>query len=269
MSVYIITHKKFEQPKVDGYKSILVGAYKGHIFGDFYDDVGINISEKNSFYCELTGVYWLWKNIKDDYIGIVHYRRYFSKSINRHKILSEKDIKKKLADYDIILPNKVNIFQSLGERLGEAYKNDPSLMPLIREAVEKNYPDDLAVYDRVMADTEAYFCNMMICSKSLFDEYCEWLFPMLSFIEEHVDMTGYDDYQKRLYGFISERLLTVWVEKKKLNVCEIGMINTDKYEGVKKEFLKGLRRVYSFNMTESTVAKKVIDKVRKKQLSNS
>ena len=265
MTVYIITHKKFDQPQLTGYKSLLVGAYKGHVFGDLYDDSGDNISQKNSSYCELTGLYWLWKNIQDEYVGIVHYRRYFSKSLSRINILSESDIKRKLKKYDIIVPNKVNIFQTVKEQFAESYKNDPNLLPLIREAIEKNFPCDVRVYDNVMDGAEVYFCNMMICSKKLFDEYCDWLFTVLFYIEERVDMSEYDDYQKRLYGFISERLLTVWIAKKNLRVCELGMVNTDKNEGAKKELLKGVRRVYSYYFSEKRLAKRFIDIVRARQ----
>lgn len=42
------------------------------------DDTGINISERNGLYCELTGTFWAWKNVNADYIGICHYRRFFS-----------------------------------------------------------------------------------------------------------------------------------------------------------------------------------------------
>lgn len=268
MSVYIMTHKKFNQPHIDGYKSLLVGAYKGHVFGDFFDDVGDNISEKNSFYCELTGLYWLWKHIDDDYVGIVHYRRYFSKSVNRKKILSEKDIKKKLLKADIIVPNKVNLFKSVENQFAASYKNDPELLVLIRNSVKANYPDYLNAYDKVMKGSEIYFCNMMICSKTLYQQYCSWLFTILFDIEKNVDMTGYSDYQKRLYGFISERLLTVWIAKNRLKVCELGMVNTGSNDGKKKELLKGLRRVYSFYFPDNTTVNRIIDIVRKKQIFN-
>ena len=103
MSVYVITHKKFNMIPQENYKVLLVGAYRGHVYGDCFDDAGDNISEKNANYCELTGVYWLWKNLqKDDYVGIVHYRRLFSRSFSKSKKLSDKDIRKLLGKYDII-----------------------------------------------------------------------------------------------------------------------------------------------------------------------
>ena len=81
MSMYVITHKKFNYPIPDGYIPLLVGANRNENPGNYMtDNTGKNISDKNLNYSELTGLYWLWKNNHDENIGISHYRRYFSKS---------------------------------------------------------------------------------------------------------------------------------------------------------------------------------------------
>ena len=78
--IFIIAHKECELPEIEGYVPLAVGSV-GKEFPDNYlrDDKGDNISRKNDSYCELTGLYWLWRNCCKDYIGLVHYRRYFVK----------------------------------------------------------------------------------------------------------------------------------------------------------------------------------------------
>ena len=82
-SIFVATHKKFEFPLPDNYIPILVGSYKFDLSIYQRDDDGeFQISYKNKNYCELTGLYWIWKNIRTDYVGLCHYRRYF---INKKK----------------------------------------------------------------------------------------------------------------------------------------------------------------------------------------
>lgn len=79
--ILICTHKPYNIIQNDIMKSILVGAYKHKDnFTSLRDDIGDNISNKNDTYCELTALYWAWKNldVAYDYVGFFHYRRYLS-----------------------------------------------------------------------------------------------------------------------------------------------------------------------------------------------
>ena len=161
MSVYVITHKKFPEKKQKFYKVLLVGAHKGHTFGQCFDDEGDNISEKNGSFCELTGAYWIWKNVKDDVVGIVHYRRYFSTHFGTEKILTENEIRKKLKDHDMILPFKHTITQSLEEQYYTTSGKKKDL-DLLHKVISEKYPEYLHSYDTVMKGKEVYFFNMMM-----------------------------------------------------------------------------------------------------------
>ena len=50
------------------------------------------------------------------------------------------------------------------------------------------------------------------------DCYCEWLFNILFECEKRINILDRDDYQKRVFGFLSERLFNVWVTKNQLKV---------------------------------------------------
>ena len=78
--IYIAAHKKFNVPQLDNYAVLQVGAQGKENLGYLQDNTGDNISYKNPNFCELTGLYWIWKNCDDEYKGLVHYRRYFGKS---------------------------------------------------------------------------------------------------------------------------------------------------------------------------------------------
>ena len=76
--ILVACHKKTKTPFESVYLPIQVGAAGNDPIGFARDDNGDNISDKNPMYCELTGLYWAWKNLSCDYLGLVHYRRYFS-----------------------------------------------------------------------------------------------------------------------------------------------------------------------------------------------
>lgn len=79
VKIIVCCHKEAYVPKGDIYLPIHVGKQNSHVTLPYIgDNTGDNISELNGLYCEMTGMYWAWKNIKADYVGLCHYRRYFS-----------------------------------------------------------------------------------------------------------------------------------------------------------------------------------------------
>lgn len=102
-------------------------------------------------------------------------------------------------------------------------------MEILRGIVQEKYPEYLGTYDDVMNGHEASYCNVMITSKEKFDAYCEWLFDILFELEKRIDISEYKTVlEARVYGFISELLLNVWVKHNQLNVMYYPLINVEK-----------------------------------------
>ena len=80
VKIIVAAHKPYEMPTDSMYIPVHVGAFGKENIGYQRDDEGENISGLNPYFCELTGLYWAWKNLDADYIGLIHYRRYFTAS---------------------------------------------------------------------------------------------------------------------------------------------------------------------------------------------
>ena len=52
---------------------------------------------------------------------------------------------------------------------------------------------------------------MFIAHKSFINAYCTWLFDILFELRKHLNISSYDHYQQRIFGFMAERLLNVYV----------------------------------------------------------
>lgn len=236
VTIFTMTHKKFPDPRDPIYVPLHVGRAQGADYGYAGDDTGDNISAKNCYYGELTGVYWVWKNVRTtDYVGICHYRRYFCTEEGR--IFNANDYLSILKDYDMITSKKLKLNYSYFD----GYASDYNIFDLVTtgEVIRQMYPEYYDTFERLVHGNGTYFGNMMVSSKELYDEYAAWLFSIFHEVEKKIDPSGYDDYHKRVFGFISEFLLLVWTEVKGLKVyeCKVGM-TTEKYEtGQMKEKL--------------------------------
>ena len=228
VSIYIAAHKKFKVPSNDIYIPLHVGAKGKKSLGYTFDCSGDNISLKNPYFCELTGLYWIWKNSKADYVGLVHYRRYFYKSAfsNIKKYIKKEKIINYLNKYDVILSQRGYTW---GSSVRKQYENKHIKDDLDKceKILKSKYPDYSMYYDKVFNGD--YYCpfNMIICKKELFNNYCKWLFDILFELEKEIDLSNREVYNARVYGFLSERLLNVWVLKNNLKVKELPVFNNE------------------------------------------
>ena len=226
IKVYVISHSKEDIQKIDMGEDIYVPLFVGRDgkdnFGYLSDDTGDNISFKNPNYCEMTGFYWMCKNSDADIIGLVHYRRYFSKTIFG-KVITKKDIEETLKNYDLIIPEK-NVYIK-----GNVYDNvGPNLIKhiyLARKAIEKLYPEYLDSFDNIMNNNSLSFFNMFIGSKELMNNYCTWIFSILDELDGQFDLT----LQPRLPGVLTELLFNVWIDYNNLKTKEFKL----RYSGFK------------------------------------
>lgn len=220
VKIIVATHKKYRMPNDVMYLPLQVGAYGKDSLDSSYarDDDGSNISVKNPYYCELTGLYWAWKNLDADYIGLVHYRRHFSaKRRSRdvfEKVLRREDIEQQLGFIRIFVPKRRKYYiENLYSHY--AHTHYAEHLDLTREIIENKYRKYISCYDEVLKRTWAYMFNMMIMDRGLFDAYCDWLFDILENLEACIDKRGLSPYQSRLYGRISEILFNVWMEQQR------------------------------------------------------
>ena len=224
ISVYVMAHKKFEVPENEIYKPLQVGSALHDKIGYIPDDSGENISAKNPNYNELTGLYWMWKNDNEsDVMGLCHYRRYFLDSDG--VLMGAEQINDILSSYDVIVSERL-FCKEMNVRESYIDKHHEQDLTLTRAAIEKLCPVYLKDYDDVMNGRETYFGNLMIAGSSIVKAYASWLFEIFFEVEKHMDISAYDDYDKRVYGFIAERLLMVWLRHNRMKVyeCTVGLL---------------------------------------------
>jgi hypothetical protein len=243
IKILVATHKIYKMPDDHMYLPLHVGREGKEDLGFQGDNTGDNISLKNPNFCELTGLYWAWKNLDVDYIGLCHYRRYFTKKnvlqrmLCRNRkfdiILDEDSIIELIKKYDVILPKKRNYYI---ETVWSHYKNAHNISDLeeTRKIIAEKFPEYLMSFDQVMKGKKLHLYNMFIMKKKDFDQYCNWLFEILFELENRIDISQYDNYQKRVFGFISERLFNVWLEYNRLRKFEVNVINLEKINWIRK-----------------------------------
>lgn len=251
IKILVAAHKPYWMPEDKIYLPIQVGsAIKSDDLGFTRDDSGDNISSKNKNYCELTALYWAWKNLDADYIGLAHYRRHFTvrKGGDKQSLpVTGQELQPVLSSFDVILPRKryYYIETTYNQYIHAHHKEDLDITEAI---LKERYPEYLDAYKEVMGKTNGHRFNMFIMKKDVLDKYCEWLFDILFELEKRLDISQYSANDARVFGFVGERLLDVWILRNGITYKEIPYVFMEKQNWIKKggAFLK---RKFSSNKT--------------------
>ena len=227
LKIVVATHKPYRMPADPVYWPLQVGAANKPDLGFSRDDVGENLSVKNASYCELTGLYWAWKNLPCDYLGLVHYRRLFNADVPH--------LRRLLRTADVILPTRRNyVIETNYSHYAHAHHAID--LDTTRNIIGERHPDYLESFDIVMRRRTGHRFNMFIMRKDLCDAYCEWLFDILFELEKRLDTSSYSQYDARVFGFVSERLLDVWLAKNQLSCRDVPVLNLEDQHWISKIF---------------------------------
>lgn len=242
--ILVATHKPIKFGLPNNYKWVQVNAANSgqwdHYFHD--DDGRDNISLKNPSYCELTVLYRLWKESQVDFVGLCHYRRFFGqgfmadlieragipvrkRSIKRF-LLKDRSIARYLKHHDIILtkpycPFPLNVYEDL---LRFIYPSD--ILAMI-EVISHHSPDYSESLQKVLLSKSISYCNMFVTRREIADQYCTWLFDVLGEIEKRIDISSYDPSHTRVFGYMAEVLLNVYVQKHQLTKKTVPLLSLD------------------------------------------
>lgn len=235
LTLFSVFHKPYPVPRLDFIEPIHAGkAISNATLEMKGDDTGDNISARNPHFCELTVLYYVWKNLskKDcQYWGLCHYRRYFAvprepwfkrkKSIYTTTAASldtsvNDELKVhmlSLLDENALIVTRPFKLSVSNERFFEM-EHDHALWVLVREHIANNHPSFLEYFNAMSGNKFLYAYNMMTAGWDTWNEYLSLLFDILFAVYEKYTLPE-DPYQARAMGFMAERLLTAFVLSKK------------------------------------------------------
>ncbi|MGI6229927.1 MAG: DUF4422 domain-containing protein [Tractidigestivibacter sp.] len=241
VKIVVVTHKQAPMPEGDLYLPLQVGkALHPEVdLGIACDNTGDNISALNDKYCELTGLYWAWKNVDADFIGLTQYRRVFASSgmvrasSDQEKLryaLSKSEAEELCARSNLILPKPRNYYVKTlaGHFLGCSFAEEDDI-ERFRASVGSVDQSYLPAFDEVMERTQGHMCNMFIMSHELLNQYCPWLFAVMKDLDERLDPS-----RTRMLGYFAEHMLDIWATKNMVPYREANVLYLDTDNEIRK-----------------------------------
>ena len=232
--IIVVTHKDYQMPADGIYCPVCVGTGLAALSGKFQpDNTGDHISGRNSTYCELTAIYWAWKNLnlnELDYVGVAHYRRHFSLRKGARTLdmaITGRELEK-LGPGVYVTPKRTYL-SSIENHYIQSLKGYERIhekdIARLREAIHICCPDYDAAADKVLKGNSAHMLNMFIMSSGDFDAYCGWLFPV---IDRVVALSADREDQRRYAGALSEFCLDIWLGHHGITPRELPLLETER-----------------------------------------
>lgn len=211
--LYVVYHRDLELPDIPSLNFLRSDTAQGE-----------NIAPLAN-YCELRAHYYVWKNVKSDYVGFFHYRRYLEfdsgklvrlparKRPKPYRIqrmpeggsYASDKIAPIVSDYDAIAPVWEYTGISVRDRYAMANGHRASDLRLIEKIIAEKYPEYYAAAENYLSGKGEYFGNIYIMKWECFDKYCRWLFAIL----EQFDLRAETPLPKT-DGFLAERLFGIY-----------------------------------------------------------
>lgn len=233
VKIVVAAHKPYWMPDDPMYLPVQVGAVgRRSIPGFQRDDEGDNISEKNPRFSELTALYWAWKNLDCDYVGLAHYRRHFAtrgggSPIGYNEILSI------LQQAPVVLPRKRSYYiETVGAHYSHTF--DGGHLQILGDVLLERAPEMLPYFTEHLEKRSAHIWNMVVMRSDVFDEWCQWLMPVLQDVESRLSFDGMSPFEQRVIGRLSERLLDPWLNLHSVAYEEVPVYETEKTKWMTK-----------------------------------
>lgn len=229
LAIYCATHGNnvpiYQYEKIEQ-KNMYCGAYnltqeqKDNLPGWVFDDYGQQISELNPFFSELTAIYNAWKNYEHEFKGVCHYRRMFVEDelcnikLKPNTLYVNKPLQ--LGKSFVLMVDLGNMLIEKPTSVYEQFFCLKSLglygMNLLGDLCKtRKIPIKYEHFLELHTYNELLHLNMFIADHKTYDKLCSILFESVFALHEnsyHITNT-LDDYNKRLVGFVSERLMTI------------------------------------------------------------
>ncbi|MFT5883897.1 MAG: hypothetical protein ACI9IP_000347 [Arcticibacterium sp.] len=94
-------------------------------------------------------------------------------------------------------------------------------LSILSQILQRDYPMYLSSYDFLLKGNRLFANNMFILKRNDYQNLIEWLLGMLFKLKKELCLESYTGYQERVLGFLSERLISLWIMHHEIKFKEL------------------------------------------------